>query len=150
MVFLKNQKSIFRHFAEFSDIVINRQRRHVFLITHACPPQKYNYRKRAAGKSAGQKRRKKCKKSAKKSGMTGPKSDHAAVILFRDHVPHYSRLAASLARRIVKDSKLIESSIYSALTGSVTVTLWSYHLPFSPMIAQSNSSSSAGTGTSNP
>lgn len=38
---------------------------------------------------------------------------------------------------------------YFAL-GSDTETLWSYHLPFSPRIATSNSSSRAGTGTSNP
>ena len=35
-------------------------------------------------------------------------------------------------------------------TGFVTETLWSYHLPFVPMMATSNSSSSAGTGISKP
>ena len=35
-------------------------------------------------------------------------------------------------------------------TGLVTLTLWSYQVPFSPRIATSNSSPIAGTGTSNP
>ena len=34
--------------------------------------------------------------------------------------------------------------------GFFTLTLWSYHLPFSPRIATLNSSPMAGTGISNP
>ena len=38
----------------------------------------------------------------------------------------------------------------SSFTGFLTLTLWSYHFPFVPTKATSNSSSSAGTGISNP
>ena len=44
----------------------------------------------------------------------------------------------------------VVSSTSPVFTGSLTLTLWSYHLPFSPRSATSNSSSMAGTGISNP
>ena len=44
----------------------------------------------------------------------------------------------------------ITSMISSPGTGSETVTLWSYHLPFVPIKARSNSSSRDGTGMSKP
>ena len=48
----------------------------------------------------------------------------------------------------VQDTFVAASSSFK--TGFVTETLWSYHLPFVPMMATSNSSSSAGTGISKP
>ena len=39
---------------------------------------------------------------------------------------------------------------YSAFTGSLTLTSWSYHFPFVPTSARSKVSSSAFTGTSKP
>ena len=42
------------------------------------------------------------------------------------------------------------ASVSSDFTGFLTLTLWSYHFPFVPIKATSNSSSIAGTGISNP
>ena len=88
--------------------------------------------------------------SAGRSGAWMPPGGEAVLPRSRQN---QATMPAPKAHRMASSPYIHERAVRSKtyfFTGFETFTMWSYHFPFVPMMATSNSSSSAGTGISKP